>query len=247
MAAPFHTDGRTFGQKIVDANTGASVPRMRLHDKRCTLHDTHRFNLSLHPQLSKKRKPATGPRGGSQYADNLGCPKCKKLKTKADFINYSVRPDTRKHDGFNVMCRDCQTRQYSHGYKLDDFVAPPDEEITDDTESESEVDEVETDSAYDTESEDSVSDSGDDTDSDTIYAESEPESESETYDVEAIVGHRIHNGRKEFFTKWEGYPDSERTWEPYENFINSDGSLCEAFETYIFTSLTPDECATILT
>ena len=42
------------------------------------------------------------------------------------------------------------------------------------------------------------------------------------FDVEAIIGERKNdNGDREFLVKWEGYPDSESTWEPREHLPTS--------------------------
>ncbi|XP_070073028.1 chromobox protein homolog 1-like [Drosophila takahashii] len=39
----------------------------------------------------------------------------------------------------------------------------------------------------------------------------------EEYSVERVENKRTVNGRTEYYLKWEGYPDSENTWEPAEN------------------------------
>lgn len=39
------------------------------------------------------------------------------------------------------------------------------------------------------------------------------ESKSQVYQVEKIVGKRIKNGHNEYLVKWEGYDNSQNTWE----------------------------------
>lgn len=51
------------------------------------------------------------------------------------------------------------------------------------------------------------------TDSDA-GSDGEPEEE---YTVEKILDKRIRGGKTEYLIKWEGYPDSENTWEPDDN------------------------------
>ena len=33
----------------------------------------------------------------------------------------------------------------------------------------------------------------------------------------SLASYRIHHGKVEYLIKWEGYPDSENTWEPQAN------------------------------
>jgi len=40
------------------------------------------------------------------------------------------------------------------------------------------------------------------------------------FQVERIVDKRIQNGQKLYLIKWEGFPDSECTWEPVENLLS---------------------------
>ncbi|GAU99897.1 hypothetical protein RvY_10833 [Ramazzottius varieornatus] len=38
--------------------------------------------------------------------------------------------------------------------------------------------------------------------------------EQEFYEVERIIGAKLHDGETLFFVKWRGYPDTDSTWEP---------------------------------
>jgi len=56
-------------------------------------------------------------------------------------------------------------------------------------------------------------------------SDGEPEEE---YTVEKILDKRIRGGKTEYLIKWEGYPDSENTWEPEDNLDCPD--LISGFE-----------------
>jgi hypothetical protein len=53
-------------------------------------------------------------------------------------------------------------------------------------------------------------------------------SDSETYEVEKILDHRVdRRGNRRFLVKWQGYPYSEKTWEPEKTLNCPD--LLEAY------------------
>jgi len=52
--------------------------------------------------------------------------------------------------------------------------------------------------------------------------------EEDVYVVEAIVGHKVdRKGKVLYCVKWEGYPSSDNTWEPEENFGDHNVILTE--------------------
>jgi len=50
----------------------------------------------------------------------------------------------------------------------------------------------------------------------------------EEYSVEKILEKRLRHGKVEYLIKWEGYPDSENTWEPQANLDCPD--IIKAYE-----------------
>lgn len=51
----------------------------------------------------------------------------------------------------------------------------------------------------------------------------------EYYEVESIRKKRIRKGRVQYLVKWRGWPESQNTWEPYEN-VKSCGEILKDFE-----------------
>jgi len=49
------------------------------------------------------------------------------------------------------------------------------------------------------------------------------------YNVEAIVGYRRKNGRKEYLIKWKGYSEEENTWEPESNLDEGSLKIAKAY------------------
>ena len=49
------------------------------------------------------------------------------------------------------------------------------------------------------------------------------------YEVEAIMGKKIMNGKTEFLVKWKGIPENESTWEPLSHLQNCE-ELIKQFE-----------------
>lgn len=60
------------------------------------------------------------------------------------------------------------------------------------------------------------------------------------YEVEEIIGKKINKKGVFYKVKWEGYPESESTWEPKENLTNVK-ELIEEFEKKYNAPQTPDK------
>ena len=57
------------------------------------------------------------------------------------------------------------------------------------------------------------------------------------YVIECILGEREHNGKKEYLVSWEGYSESEATWEP-EDGIQAEEKLA-AYRAKVTASSSP--------
>ncbi|TVU30721.1 hypothetical protein EJB05_22356, partial [Eragrostis curvula] len=61
-------------------------------------------------------------------------------------------------------------------------------------------------------------------------AEGSPQKLAEGFfEIEAIRRRRRHRGQLQYLVKWRGWPESENTWEPFEN-LKACSDLIEAFE-----------------
>lgn len=58
-------------------------------------------------------------------------------------------------------------------------------------------------------------------DADETEEDEEAVEDDTVYEVEAIVDHKGTNKSRRFLIKWQGYPESDNSWEPREN-INAE-------------------------
>ena len=71
------------------------------------------------------------------------------------------------------------------------------------------------------------------------YVQFQKKSEAPLYAVSKILGDRKVDGQLQFFVQWEGYPESEATWEPETNLTGNCDELIENYhslkvQTFIF-------------
>ena len=130
MALPYGTHGCHFGDKVDDLPFGSFID-MRLSEEnkyaRLCVRDPEGY-----------RDLAKATQKGVKYSNRV-CTKCDRCLPIARFENHSITESYRKRNGFNTICRDCQRRKYSYGYRADvgvdgdsGFVVDSDEEETDD-------------------------------------------------------------------------------------------------------------------
>ena len=46
--------------------------------------------------------------------------------------------------------------------------------------------------------------------------------EDDVYEIEAIMGDRMNSGKRQYFIKWVGYPESDNTWEDEANIYSEE-------------------------
>eukprot|EP01056_Protomagalhaensia_sp_Gyna25_P000608 Protomagalhaensia_sp_Gyna_25__607@NODE_1287_length_1980_cov_338_804740_g1026_i0_p1_GENE_NODE_1287_length_1980_cov_338_804740_g1026_i0NODE_1287_length_1980_cov_338_804740_g1026_i0_p1_ORF_typecomplete_len420_score47_42Chromo/PF00385_24/3_8e10_NODE_1287_length_1980_cov_338_804740_g1026_i03801639 len=55
--------------------------------------------------------------------------------------------------------------------------------------------------------------------------------QDELYQLETLKGYQVVNGVEYFLVKWEGYPDSQNTWEPVSNLVSPTPELIKQMGT----------------
>jgi len=50
---------------------------------------------------------------------------------------------------------------------------------------------------------------------------------ADEYEVEAILNRQTHQQKTQYLVKWKGYHESESTWEPEQNLMNSTAVIAE--------------------
>lgn len=76
---------------------------------------------------------------------------------------------------------------------------------------------------------------------DPFGSESETEDASDaSYSVEAIIGHRVRKGELQFKVRWDGYEESEATYEPERNLQKSANLVHQYLDDYNKTA-TPEK------
>ena len=182
-------------------------------------HVNLRTNVTIHGKSTNIIKRDDGIRilQGTQYSDIGKCCTCNKSFPKKKFENMAIMKKNRKHNGFNIHCRDCQSIKYTKksGYKIDEgFLVDDDEEtgFYSDSGEESEFDEGEEES----DEEESEEEEGEEEERDEEESEEE---ESEDFEVENIISHKYNKktGTWLFQVKWLGYDDCKNTFEPAES------------------------------
>jgi hypothetical protein len=49
------------------------------------------------------------------------------------------------------------------------------------------------------------------------------------YEIDTIIGHRLHNGSVEFHVRWLGFDDAENTWEPFASLFRDAAATVRAY------------------
>ena len=51
--------------------------------------------------------------------------------------------------------------------------------------------------------------------------------------VRAVIGRRMHHGRLEWYTVWNGYPRGLDSWQPRESFLDAEDPESEATAAWL--------------
>jgi hypothetical protein len=74
----------------------------------------------------------------------------------------------------------------------------------------------------------------------------DPTTGESLYEVDKIVGRRIHRGKRQYLVTWKGYPADEATWEPLQNLATSAREALLDFDPLAFSMLSLVPTANIL-
>ena len=69
------------------------------------------------------------------------------------------------------------------------------------------------------------------------------DSDEGTYEVEAIIGHRVRDGKDQYLLRWKYYDDSEATWE-FEEDMNCP-ELLQEYKAGVLSNEAPGHSKTV--
>ena len=128
-------------------------PESEHRDRRVLQQHLH-ARSNVRDRAGMRSYPSGRPLPGIHVTTTKDCTRCGATKDAREFQNHAVGEDLRSHDGFNIVCRSCQTTQYvASGYKKDGFVVDDDEASESEYEDSEDSDEEDADSDEDEESE----------------------------------------------------------------------------------------------
>ena len=97
-------------------------PESEHRDRRVLQKHLH-ARSNVRDRAGMRSYPSGRPLPGVRVTTTKDCTRCGVTKDAREFQNHAVGEDLRSHDGFNIVCRSCQTTQYvATGYKKDGFV-----------------------------------------------------------------------------------------------------------------------------
>lgn len=77
-----------------------------------------------------------------------------------------------------------------------------------------------------------------------VLLEDEPSDNAREFNVERIIGKRVHDGRTEYQVMWTGYDEDEATWEPVDHVQGGAQEAIDEFEAQLLAGNAPQVAGT---